>query len=74
MTVRSPITAMPSEMRLEVLRRGVMIYSRYFNSVEVLLVVGVVYFLFCAGLSSAVARLERRSGATPTAGAAARRE
>jgi len=38
------------------------------------LVVGVVYFLFCAGLSSAVARLERQAGAAPTAGAAARRE
>lgn len=58
----------------EVLRRGVIIYSRYFNPVEVLLVVGVVYVLFCAGLSSAVARLEPRSGATPTAGAGARRE
>jgi His/Glu/Gln/Arg/opine family amino acid ABC transporter permease subunit len=43
----------------EFLRRGVIIYSRYFNPVEVLLVVGVVYFLLCTGLSSLVALMER---------------
>jgi His/Glu/Gln/Arg/opine family amino acid ABC transporter permease subunit len=43
----------------EFLRRGVIIYSRYFNPVEVLLVVGIVYFALCTGLSSLVARLER---------------
>jgi ABC-type amino acid transport system permease subunit len=50
----------------EVLGRGVIIYSRYFNPVEVLLVVGVVYFLFCAGLSSA-GRARRRPPAPPRA-------
>jgi ABC-type amino acid transport system permease subunit len=34
-------------------------YSRYFNPVEVLLVVGLVYFVLCTGLSSLVALLER---------------
>lgn len=43
----------------ELLRRGVIIYSRYFNPVEVLLVVGLVYFVLCTGLSSLVALLER---------------
>lgn len=43
----------------EFLRRGVIIYSRYFNPVEVLLFVGIVYFLVCTGLSSLVARMER---------------
>ena len=43
----------------EFLRRGVIIYSRYFNPVEVLLVVGVAYFLVCTGLSSLIALMER---------------
>jgi His/Glu/Gln/Arg/opine family amino acid ABC transporter permease subunit len=43
----------------ELLRRGVIVYSRYFNPVEVLLVVGVTYFVLCAGLSGLVGRLER---------------
>ena len=43
----------------EFLRRGVIIYSRYFNPVEVLLVVGVAYFLVCTGLSALIARMER---------------
>lgn len=45
--------------RHEFLRRGVIVDSRYFNPVEVLLVVGLVYFVLCTGLSSLVARLER---------------
>lgn len=47
----------------EVLRRGVIIYSRYFNPVEVLAVIGVTYFLLCTGLSGLVALLERQPDA-----------
>jgi len=46
----------------EFLRRGVIIYSRNFNPVEVLLVVGVAYFLVCTGLSALVALMERAPG------------
>jgi putative glutamine transport system permease protein len=56
----------------EILRRGVIIYSRYFNPVEVLAVIGFTYFLLCTGLSGLVALLERQPAVRPPA--AARRQ
>lgn len=43
----------------ELLQRGVIIYSRYFNPAEVLCVVGLTYFALCSTLSAFVALAER---------------
>jgi len=42
----------------ELLQRGVIIYSRYFNPAEVLCVVALAYLVLCSTLSALVARAE----------------
>jgi len=46
----------------ELLQRGVIIYSRYFNPAEVLCVIGLAYFALCSVLSMLVTLLERTPG------------
>jgi len=49
----------------ELLQRGVIIYSRYFNPAEVLFAIGLTYFALCTVLSIFVALLERTPYAQP---------
>jgi len=57
----------------ELLQRGVIIYSRYFNPAEVLCVVALSYLVLCSTLSALVARAERAHGRTFAVGVSANR-
>lgn len=45
----------------ELMRQGRTIYTQYFNPIEVLLIVAVIYFVICFALSQASRRLEVRA-------------
>lgn len=63
----------------ELLKRGIIIYQQYLNPIETLLVVALLYWVLCYGLSlvsrrleaEAAQRAERRAAAQPAAAAAA---
>ena len=49
----------------ELVRQGRIVYTQYFNPIEVFLFIGAIYFVICFGLSQASRRLEL--GRTPNA-------